>query len=126
MTETNQNIPQDRDDRYVAGDKTTLRVTVVDADGDPKDLSDADARFALAEYAGADPLVDKRVGEGIEIVEPTAGRLDVTVAGSDTADLGTSDGRDYYYELRIIDDTGDPTTVATGEWTIHADTASFA
>ena len=124
MTRSNQNLPRE-DDRYIAGDTATLEVAVMNESGDPKDLTGADVVFALAEYPSQDPLIEKTIGSGVDIVAPADGRLDVRISGSETSELGTARGQDYYYEITIRDGASEEATVTTGEWTIHADTASF-
>jgi hypothetical protein len=124
MTRSNQNFPRE-DDRYIAGDTLTLEVTVTNDSGDPKDLTEADVVFALAEYSSQDPLIEKTIGSGVDLVSPADGRLNVQISGSETSELGTARGQEYYYEITIRDNSKREATVTTGEWTIHADTAIF-
>ncbi len=121
---TTENLPKNND-RYVAGDTVEIEVTVTNDDGSTKDLRGADIQFALSRYAGANPLFTRTVGDGIEFVDATAGELLIRIDGDDTVDLGDDDGKEYYYEIRVRDNTGDIATVTTGTWTIYADTASF-
>ncbi|MDB9247463.1 hypothetical protein PN419_00380 [Halorubrum ezzemoulense] len=123
MTETDQSLPTERNDEYVAGDTALVELTITNSNGNPKQLGGAEIVFALAEYRGADPLVTKTTDDGITIVDAENGRVDIRVSGNDTATLGSADGTNYYYEIEVTDDSGDVSTVTTGEWTIYADTA---
>ena len=125
MTRTNQDIPRSGDERYIAGDTAVLTVTV-SVDGGDKDLTDSSASFALSQYPGAEPLVEKdTAGGGVTITNPGGGVVEVAIEPEDTASLGHADGVDYYYELVVQDDEGNVATVTTGTWTIHADTATL-
>jgi hypothetical protein len=117
-----QNIPNGCD-TYVAGDSAVLEITVENQDETVRNISNYTAKFALAEYAGANTLVTKSTGDGITIVDGPNGRLDVTIDAGDTSELGDYDGEDYYYEVELTDVSGNVVTVVTGTWTIQADTA---
>lgn len=123
MTQTSQNLPTEKTGKYVAGDTAVLEVTVEKDDGTTKDVTGANVEFALASYTGQESIVTKSVGNGITIVDGPNGRINVRIEDTDTVALGDANGRDYYYEIEVTDDTGDVATVTTGEWTIYPDTA---
>src|SRR5262245_56542261 len=80
-----------------AGDSKTLRVTVKDDAGQPVDLANAEIRFEMARYAGSAPLVVKSLGDGITIIDQSAGRFDVALLPADTEELRGC----YYYEAEL-------------------------
>lgn len=125
MTVTEQTIPSEHNDEYIAGDTAVFELTVTDGDDNAKDVAGADVSFAVSEYRGQEPLIEKTTANGITIVDGANGRVDIRVNSDDTVGLGDADGQDYYYEIEITDGTGDVATVTTGTWTIHANTASF-
>ncbi len=123
MTETEQDIPR-RDEVYFAGDRAAVKITVR-TDNGPKDLSESDVRFALSRFPGDKPLIEKSLGDGVDIVDASGGVVRVTVLSEDTADLGGESGETYHYELRVRDEGATVSTVTVGEWTIHSTTTSF-
>jgi len=122
MTKENEYIP--REGRYVAGDSATIEDTVYQSSDQAttKDISGASIQFALARYEGATTLVEKSTGNGAAIVDGPNGELQVDIDPVDTEDLGSPHGEEYYYEIEIDDGT-DASTVTTGTWVIHSDTA---
>lgn len=123
MTETEQDIPR-RNEVYFAGDRAAVEITVRTDDG-PKDLSNSDVRFALSRFPGDDPLIEKYLGNGVDIVDASGGVIRVTLRSEDTADLGGETGETYHYEVRVRDKGATVSTVTVGEWTIHSTTTSF-
>jgi len=112
MTEENQNKT------IYAGDSHTLRDTVVDKDGDAKNISGADIIWQLfAIGSDGEPtgtaLISKSTGDSpatISISDGAGGIFDVTVDPEDTEDLS---GR-YYHVAKVTDGSGDIATVTTG------------
>lgn len=118
MTKANQDIPRNDDERYVAGDPAVISVSVVDDNGDSKNIAGLDVKFGLAEYSGGDPLVTKdETDPDVSKTNPTDGKIEVVIDSEDTAELGSADGTTYYYEITV-----DGVTVTTGDWEIYADT----
>jgi hypothetical protein len=112
------------DGRYVAGDSARITDTVyeTEAQDTPKDISGASVRFGLALYEGAEPLVEKQVGDGVTIINGPNGELQVTIDPDDTSGLGRPDGKEYHFEIEVEDAQGDVHTVTAGEWTIYSNT----
>lgn len=126
MTKTNQTLPSDNNERYIAGDTATIEVTVTDDSGDGKDLEGANIVFAVSEYPSKEPVIRKTDSTNdIEVIAASKGRFNVNIGGNETENLGSADGEKYYYEIAIRDDSGKEVTVTTGEWKIYANTASF-
>lgn len=114
MTEERQDILQD----FYQGNSKKLRVHVVDDDGGPKDLTNAEVTFAL--------FLDKT-----EVVYLTKcswlpdpfGTYEITIetpptSGDITIHLNPSDTNTFYgtyrYHVNVIDDDGNEETVTTG------------
>lgn len=126
MTTTDQNIPNNGDDRYVAGDTAIIEDTIVDDSGDPKNLSGGAIAFALADYPGGPVHVEKTTSDDdVQITDAANGVVEITLRSDDTASLGSHDGTDYYYEIALEDGNDNQATVTTGTWTIYADTATI-
>lgn len=124
MTRTNQDIPTDSSDVFVSGDRAVIDVTVENDDGSTAAIGGSTVTFALANYAGATPLVEKDSSDSdVTITDSSNGELSVTLQPSDTDDLGSHGGEDYHYEIEITDGNDNPATVTTGTFTIHADSA---
>jgi len=122
MTRTDQTIPSDSDDVFVAGDSATIIVEIVSGDGTPTDLTNKSVEFGLAEYAGGAPLVEKSTrGNGITVTDAPGGVVEVSLEPSDTDDLGQRGGWEYHFEIEV---QSGPTvvTVTRGTLTIHSDT----
>lgn len=123
MTETEQDIPPDPDDIHVAGDTALIDDTVTKDDGSVKSLSGASVVFGLAHRPGGTPLVEKDdTSSNVTITDASNGELEVRLGPTDTENLGTPDGKDYYYEIEVTDGSGDPSTVTTGAFWIRSDT----
>lgn len=124
---TDQDIPTESDDyeAHIAGDTGIINVDVDIPGGGDKDLTNAEITFALAEYAGGTPVVEKDNvgGGGVTITDAQAGQVQITLDPSDTEGLGDSDGIDYYYEVEATDQNSNVSTTTTGNFTIQADTA---
>lgn len=110
MAERNQDIEID------AGDPLSFAVALVDAAGDPLDLTGKTVRYGFAEKASDPaPLIEKDNGAlgGIAVDAPaTAGNITVTLDPADTVALA---GR-YHHEVEvegITYMTGTPTVFPT-------------
>lgn len=127
MTDRKEPIPPETsDEAFIAGDSVVIRVTVKNEDGSVKDLFQADASFAMAEFPGADPVVSKTTAENdMEIADEVNGEIEISLVPSDTKTLVASESKSYYYEVEVKDNNGDISTVSTGQITIQADTAAL-
>jgi hypothetical protein len=97
-----------------AGDTKILEVTVKDTAGAAVDITGTVIRWQLAKSVRAlVPLIEKSVGDGLEIVDGPTGRFDVTVDPDNTLELKGN----YYHEAEV-DDGGIISTVMTGKATI--------
>lgn len=122
MPRNRQDIPK-RGEPEVAGDTIQIEDTVVDSEGDLKDLSGADIVFGLAAYPGESVIVEKTItGGGVSITDAAGGVLQVTLQPSDTESLGSPDGTEYYYEIEVTDSDSITQTVTTGTITLQSDT----
>jgi hypothetical protein len=93
---------------WPAGDSRELLFTVTTEDGDPKDISNDDLRWALVaeEYQSRSAAVVTDADSGVEIrtdvVDPTAGEFRVDVAeGTLAGEWGT------YHQRVVVDPPGD-------------------
>jgi hypothetical protein len=88
------------------GDDETFAIVLVDANGDPFDLTDCDLSFVVGD------LFEKTIGAGIVIdpdgdpsPDPTTGLATVTVDAADTVDC--PDVRTpYRYDVQVTTATG--------------------
>lgn len=93
-----------------------LRVTVLDNDDQPVDITGATIRWQLAGRVGStSPLVSKATGgQGVEITDAENGVFEVTLDSADTDGLNGT----YYHEAELVDAQGKKQTVMVGEITI--------
>lgn len=99
-----------------AGNKRTLRFTVLDAEGAAFDLTGYDVRWALSKYGASGSYtttaeVNKHSDNASEITV-TDNVVDVVLVGADTANLSAGD---YYHELEIVDGSDESLVVAVGD-----------
>jgi hypothetical protein len=101
------------------GDTVLLDYTFTEADGTPLNLTSATVVWQLSWGPASLPLVVKSssAAAGIAVINAAAGKVEVTLATTDTAAL--TPGR-YYHEAKVIDALGDVTTVAIGAATLTA------
>lgn len=123
MTRSNQDIPTDSANRYIAGDTARIVTEVTLTDSADDDLSAADITFVLANAPGATPVITKTRDDGITVPDEDPTQCVILITSDDTENLGGIGGEDYYYEIEITDSNGDVATVTTGTWTIHPNTA---
>ena len=64
--------------------------------------------------AGSDPVISKRLDDGIQIDDPTALTFTVTIDRADTVGLL----RNYYHEATVISEEGIWVTVTVGAMTV--------
>lgn len=76
------------------GQKATLVINVEDENGDAVNMTGGEAVLTVMpkddfgkKTSNVDALLQKSVGQGIEITDPSAGKLEVTFEPSDTEDL---------------------------------------
>lgn len=121
MTDSGQHIPEDSRDKFVAGNTAIIADTVTNPDGTSKDLTGATVRFALAEYPGAPPEVQKdSTTSDVTITDATNGELEITLHPEDTEGLGDAETEAYHYEIEVEDQNGHVSTVTTGQFHITA------
>lgn len=101
-----------------AGDTATIRIPVVDGEGQPVDLTGASARWWVAKSvnatAAADIYVKKASGAGLSIEISTAGSaVVITLAPGDTE--GKAAGT-FYHECEVVDANGNISTVTIGKF----------
>jgi len=108
----------------VAGDSRTLRFTVTGDGGAAADLTGAQSvrwgcvrRQANGSFVPT-PALEKTLGEGVTMIDPAGGIIDVTLSPSDTAALPA--GR-YYHQLELTSAAGDVATLASGMLVIAPD-----
>lgn len=102
------------DHEMTQGDSLALDFGIVDADGDPIDLTGATIRWWMARSVYATPILQKSVGSGIAVISLPAGTFTVTLDPQDTADLVGA----FYFELEIMDGSGNVSTARTGRISI--------
>ena len=101
-----------------SGDTKLLEITVLDQDGDPVDLTGATVKWQMAKKVTSDtPVLSKEIGSGVVIMNPTAGRFDISLQPADTAAIKGA----YYHEAEITESGGDVATVLAGTITILPD-----
>lgn len=85
------------------GNRKDVIFEITDQDGVVVDLSSAKIEFVVkVEIGEGDVLIDKSVGEGIEIVDAVSGICKVKLLASDTVQSDNSlTPREYTYELRV-------------------------
>ena len=95
----------------IQGDTLALDFAITDADGAAVDLTGATIRWQMARSVYAAPDLSKAVGTGITVTSAPGGLFTVMLAPSDTADItGT-----FYFEVEIVDASGNVSTPRTGE-----------
>jgi hypothetical protein len=108
MTIEKQDITSD----FYAGNHKILVETIVQADGSPKDLTDAEVTFALFTTTGVLCFTKTSLEvTQIEITDAVGGECLIYLLPPDTVFLfGT-----YMYQVNVIDVTGYEETVTTGK-----------
>lgn len=115
-------MPTAFEDAIVSGDSRRMKFTLQEPgdEGAPIDIRSVDLTYVVVGSVGADSyLIEKTIGNGIEIVDGLNGRFDVVFEPSDTADISGT----YIHEIEMID-TDDPTNVTTvmrGRLTVQED-----
>lgn len=101
-----------------AGDTATIRIPVVDGEGQPVDLTGATARWWVGKNvsatADADIYVKKASGAGLSIEISTAGSVVVI-----TLEPGDTEGKaagTFYHECEVVDASGNISTVTIGKF----------
>ncbi len=68
----------------------------------------ADVFFNVANAPGETPFIDKSVGAGVTLTDPTNGVATIAILAADTVSLTATD---YFYDVRVELSTGDRNTV---------------
>lgn len=103
-----------------AGDTKRLHFTLTSGapNNDPLDITDATIQWQVSKGTtarfSAIPVISKATDDGIVITDSFAGTLTIDLLPEDTENLKGN----FYYELQIVDATGDIATAATGQITI--------
>lgn len=108
MTVERQDITED----FYSGNTKDIRVTVVQSDNTPKDLTNAEVTFAMFKEGKTDDVVLVKSSEynEITITNVLGGILTVHFYANDTLTLyGT-----FRYQINITDGDGKTETVTTG------------
>lgn len=101
------------------GDTFVHRIVVKNTDETVKDITGATVRYTVREWmTGELQIIQKTVGAGIQLTNPAAGILDVTLDPADTAALVP--GRAYSYDCEVTHG-GQVSTVQTGSMTVVKD-----
>jgi hypothetical protein len=96
------------------GDSRTLTFTVLDAAGDPVDLTDGEAWMTV------EGLFEKSVGSGITLTDPTDGVLEVEIDEADTD--GSSNWREAHrYDVQVRTASGETRTPFKGLFVVWPD-----
>lgn len=108
------------DQTLTRGDTFIHRITVKKTDETAKDITGATVRYTLRTFgtAGAQ-ILQKTVGNGIQLTTPMDGILDVTLAPAETAML--MPGQRYVYDCEVTTLAGEVGTVQTGTVNIVED-----
>ncbi len=85
--------------RLVQGATKKLLVRVRDHSGRPVALTSADVIMTVRRAAGTDPLIEKKVGAGVEITDPAKGIARVTLDVADTTGLAAGS---YRYDVWVV------------------------
>jgi len=87
---------------------------LIDGNDNSVDLTNADLEWIVVDGVGNE-IISKTDGNGINITSATNGEWEIVVNPSDT----DGEGGDYYkHEARLIDETGDESVIATGDFQI--------
>lgn len=103
--------------QLTAGTTFAFGVTWQTKDGDQMvavDLSGCTARLQMRDVKSGALLVAAEIGDGIEITDPKAGEISVSLKPAKTRELGPSPLGALIYELRVYFPSGDAYPVMTG------------
>jgi len=97
------------------GDTRTYRLTFKDKTGNPLDLTDLAVYFVVKnDDADTSSIIEKIITSHLD---PTNGITEINLSSSDTdIDYGI-----YYFEIYLLDGSGQKTTILTGNFIISAD-----
>ena len=103
MTKTNQDFA------IYIGNTRNLDISVVDDDGDAKNITGATITWTLERRAGETPLITKTVDSGITIIDGAGGVFRVALSTTDTDGLAAGT---HYHEAEVTlgSDVGHVTT----------------
>ena len=106
-------VQQNQNASLYSGTDHILEITVYAADGTtPLDISGAAFVWRLTDERDT-VVIEKTVGDGIEIVDGAAGRCNITLGHAETARLVGQ----YPHHLKMTDASGRTVVVLTGELT---------
>lgn len=118
MPATNQDI------EHWKGDDAQIRITVLDQDDNPVDLTDATARWWMtsrlspASTGAASIYIQKSTADGGIIITENSGTFTLTIElqPEDTENL--TPGK-YYHETEVVDSAGEISTVTVGKFILR-------
>lgn len=102
------------------GNDRTFPLIARDQDNAIYDLSNCALTFHMARDAGEDALIEKTIGNGIVVIDPTAGTYTVTLLDTDTDGENIDATFDYYYDVVARDAADKYLTVTYGRLRIRA------
>ena len=99
------------------GEDKTLRIPIVDGDGDPVNLTGSTVRWEMFKPT-ADPVAVKTTGDGITLYNAagTNDGIQIEIDPADTTDV--TDG-EYSHECRVTDGAGNKAVVFVGLVTLY-------
>lgn len=99
-----------------SGDSKVLEVAVTDVDDEAVVLTGATINYVLQKSSrGGQAIISKSTTDGISITNALAGKFEITIDASDTADLAG----DYYHECQVTDSSSNVSTIFVGTVTIN-------
>lgn len=103
-------------EQYFSGNDVRLLFTAIDEDTQlPLNLSGAQAlEWKLAKKATSSALIEKSLGNGVTITDPSGGLFEVAIDAEDTEALKG----DHYHEVRLTNSSGKKVTLAYGVFPI--------
>lgn len=103
-----------------SGDTRRVRVTVVDTNGDPVDLTGSSITWSLSSDSTAtgSQAITYTLSDNVALIDAVNGIFEVTIVPAATASI-TGDKR--YHEAELTESDGTVTTVMTGTITIKDD-----
>lgn len=116
MTKRNQDV------EFTSGDHHDVNVTILDAAGEPQDITSWTFEFRVAREKGDTPVLTKVTPTEIEITSAADGELTIHFVATDTKPTdGDQIAGIFVGELSSVDDGGTKTTELDGRVTINQD-----
>lgn len=104
---------------YIRGDTRLINITCQQADGTPMNLTGATVTMTLSTStnpgSGDTPTLQK---VQTSHADPDNGLTSITIDSTDTEDL---DAGTYYYDVQVVDASGNRTSLKRDKFVINAD-----